>query len=158
MNHCAEKMPDLSVFEHVTDAELLADVKQTIHKLWGLSHNTCNVHHYMPPCTNPCSIMRSDLHKIQTGNYKAGMKTDGVRFYMLLSFYQPYESENDDNYVMLVNRACHTYRVPLTHAVTRKTEAMFAGTLLDGELYTSREGKLTYIVFDAVAAKGYDQR
>lgn len=152
------KMPDLSVLEHVTDATLLADVKQTIHKLWGLSLNTCNVHMYTPPCTNPCSIMRSDLHKIQTGNYKAGLKTDGVRFYMLFSFHMPDGSEEDDNYVVLVNRACHTYRVPLQCAITRKTEAVFAGTLLDGELYTSREGKMSYVVFDTVAAKGYDKR
>lgn len=151
-------MLELSGLEQVTDAVLLADVKQTIHKLWGLSLNTCNVHHYTPPCTNPCSIMRTDLPRIQTGNYKAGLKIDGVRFYMLLSFCVPDDDDEDDNYVMLVDRACHTYRVPLANAVTRATEAMFAGTLLDGELYTSREGKLTYIVFDTVAAKGYDQR
>lgn len=159
-------MLDLSALQLVEDAEVLADVKQTIHKLWGLSLQTCNVHQYTPPCTNPCSIMRADLHRIRKGNYRAGMKTDGVRFFMLFSFYMPLASDDDDNYVMLMNRAGHTYRVPFTSQVTRDTEAIFAGTLLDGELYVSdgepgeeaEGGKLTYIVFDTIATKGYDKR
>lgn len=151
-------MLDLSTLELVENAALLADVKQTMHKLWGLSLNTCNVHQYTPPCTNPCSIMRKDLPSIRSGNYTAGLKTDGVRFYMLLSFHVPVDAEEDDTYVMLVNRACHTYRVPLCGVVKKNAEALFAGTLLDGELYTAQDGKLTYVVFDTVAANGYDQR
>lgn len=134
----------------VTDAVLLHDVRVMLSALWGRAPPArYSSQPFTVPCTTPCSIMRSDLPGIHTKPYRAGLKTDGIRFYLLCAFYERNGTETE--YVVLVDRACHVY---LMQDCAVPPDA-FNGTLLDGEVTANSAGDLEYVVFDAVAVAGF---
>lgn len=89
------------------------------------------------PGPQPVSIERRHFPLLKKQPYVVCEKTDGVR-HLLASF-----SEG----VFLVNRAFHTEKVALR---------IPKDTLLDGELIQLKNGKLAFIVHDAVMVKNED--
>lgn len=90
------------------------------------------------PGPQPVSIERRHFPLLKKQPYLVCEKTDGVR-HLLVSY---------DAGVFIVNRAfafekVSSIRIP-------------KGTVLDGELVTSREGRRVFMVYDAVCAKGED--
>lgn len=132
----------------VTDSVLLHDVRVMLCALWGRAP-PAPAQPFSVPCTTPCSIMRADLHSIKTRAYRAGLKTDGIRFYLLCAFYERHGVEQE--YVVMVDRAFHVY---LLEGCTLPPDA-YNGTLLDGEMTVTATGQMTYVVFDAVAVSGF---
>src|SRR3989344_7534947 len=121
----------------VTLSLVKQDMFQMLYSLWGI--NTQNTHLETVPCSQPVTIMRSDITKITNRDYWASPKIDGVRSYMLFSFV-----DNTD-YAVIVNRAgkfkvCHV----------DAPNDFFCGTLLDGEMIDN-----AFIVFDCVAHSGF---
>jgi hypothetical protein len=135
----------------VTDAALLRDVRDTLLRLWN-KPAVALPHNFQVPCTNPCSIMRADLGKLRAraSTYRVGLKTDGTRFYLLCGFLVKVDTDDEEEYMVLVDRSFHVYRFPASGS-----SDLFEGTLLDGELVARSDGTYEYVVFDAVAAKGY---
>lgn len=134
----------------VVDPAVREDVEYTLLHLWGLGTTTYGSQPapFRVPCTSPCSILRDQLPLLRKVPYKVGEKSDGVRFYLLASFY--YSGDEERNYGVLVNRAGHMFQISV-----QAPDDLFAGTLLDGELCELPDGSLSYIVFDAVACNGY---
>lgn len=145
----------MDTLQPICDELLVDDVQYSLRHLWGMSTITSNRKPFRVPCTNPCSIMRDQLRGLSEKVYKVGEKTDGVRFYLLASFYSdPRQGDEgqEEEYAVLVNRAGHMYRVDMSGPAD-----LFAGTLLDGELCV-HDDNLTFVVFDAVACNGYTVR
>jgi len=140
----------------VDDPEVQQDVEYTLLHLWGLPTTTYGKKPapFRVPCTSPCSILREQLPLLHQTPYKVGEKSDGVRFYLVASFFYPASSPVDQgeerNYAVLVNRAGHMLTISI-----QAPNDLFAGTLLDGELCELVDGTLSYVVFDAVACNGY---
>lgn len=107
------------------------------------------------PCSNPCSIMRRDLAYIHMNPYKAGLKTDGVRFFLLAAWMDSSTvSDSTLRYAVLVDRACRMFEVELPGDVDPD---IYSGTLVDGELIMDEDAH-QFVAFDVVAYKGYDHK
>jgi hypothetical protein len=108
------------------------------------------------PCSNPCSIMRRDLAYIRSQPYKAGLKTDGVRFFLLAAWMDSSSvSDSMVRYAVLVDRACRMFEVQLPS--TLDTD-VYTGTLVDGELIADETGSNQFVAFDLIACNGYDYK
>lgn len=110
------------------------------------------------PCSNPCSIMRRDLAYIHMNPYKAGLKTDGVRFFLLAAWMDCSslsDSESMMRYAVLVDRACRMFEVDLPATIDRD---VYTGTLVDGELIADETGHNQFVAFDLIAYNGYDYK
>ena len=96
------------------------------------------------PGPQPISIERRHFPALKRQPYLVCEKTDGTR-YMLVCFVA-----SDGNKVCaLTDRAFTSYYLSVT--VPRNT-------VLDGELVEAKDGKLLYMVYDAVKANGVDLR
>lgn len=133
--------------QHVS-SEMMPDVEEdaklVLRDLWSL--------HKVPtrlPCTNPCSLMRSDLGTLATYSYRVGAKTDGIRFFLLFAHLVD-DQDREHEYAVLIDRAFSMFPVHVLHA----PPAIFEGTLFDGELVKHGDA-LTFVAFDTVASCGY---
>lgn len=115
----------------------LGPTKEFIKKCWESE----NVDHFPGP--QPISIERRHFPMLKTQPYLVCEKTDGTR-YMLACF-----THENLKICALTNRAFQSYYFPIT--IPRDT-------ILDGELTETRDGKLVYMVYDAVIIKGVDLR
>ena len=96
------------------------------------------------PGPQPVSIERRHFPLLKRQPYLVCEKTDGTR-YMLVCF-----TASDGNKVCaLTDRAFKAYYLSVT--IPRQT-------ILDGELVETRDGKLLYMVYDAVKVNGDDLR
>lgn len=133
----------LSAVSTGADAHVDADVKLVLRDLWCLPDTPTRL-----PCSNPCSLMRADLPTLRTQPYVVGAKTDGVRFYLLLS-YLTLPGMVEKEYAVLIDRAFRAFQLELD-----APPALYEGTLLDGELVV-QDGALTFVAFDVVASAGF---
>lgn len=101
------------------------------------------------PGANPVSLSLDTLSRINMNEYVVAEKTDGVRYSLLLCL-----DEKGQPCATMINRACKQYPVRI-HA----SDSFFAGTLFEGELVwqvkNDSEGRLVWLVFDAIALEGY---
>lgn len=125
-------------------AEVQEDAKLVLRDLWSLAKVPLRL-----PCTNPCSLMRSDLGTLLRQRYKVGAKTDGIRFFLLFA-HLVNDDDTEEEYALLVDRAFTMFPVD----VLRASSSLFEGTLLDGEL-VRRGDSLTFVAFDTVASCGF---
>ena len=98
------------------------------------------------PGSNPVSIEKSDLPRLGTGDFIATLKSDGVRYLLLLT-----TKPNGDNepIAIMVDRAKTMYEVE----VWANEDFFLRGSVYDGELVWENES-LVFVVFDVVVAKG----
>ena len=105
------------------------DVREFIINSWGASNDS------RFPGPQPVSIERRHFPLLKKQPYVICEKTDGVRQLLV----------STEEGVFLVNRAFKTdpvkVRIP-------------KGTILDGELVTAKNGKVLFMVYDAVIVKG----
>ena len=131
--------PSDSVVKGQVEADALAAMK----RMWGVS-KTAPLRFLGP---NPVSIDRRHLADLRQHDYLVSLKSDGVRYLLLLTV------AGGEPKAFMVNRRLTVFEVEIWG-----DEAYFArGTLLDGELvwdYESGEGSLRFIIFDAICIKG----
>lgn len=99
------------------------------------------------PAPNPVSIERRQIGQLRAQPYLAALKSDGVRYSLLLTKY------DGEPRALMINRSLDVYEVEVW-----ANEAFFeAPTLFDGELvWESVEAglRLLYLVFDVIRLRG----
>lgn len=96
------------------------------------------------PGPQPVSIERRHFRLLKKQPYMVCEKTDGIR-YMLVCF----TSSDGNKICAIADRAFKAYYLSVT--IPRQT-------VLDGELVETKDGKMLYIVYDAVKVNGNDVR
>lgn len=147
-SHSTDAVYELLQADACVRPDIQHDAKLVLRDLWSLRRVPLRT-----PCTNPCSLMRSDLTTLVSQPYSVGAKTDGIRFFILFAALvnEGSEEEEDEEYAVLIDRAFNMFAVRMLHV----PPAVFQGTLLDGELVRSGQGGLTFVAFDAVASCGF---
>ena len=109
-------------------------------KYWKLPSH---IQHF--PGANPMSIETSDFGRLQTDDFLAALKTDGVRHLLLMTT----KPNSNDPIAIMVDRAKKMYEIEIWG-----NEDFFEfGSLYDGELVWEKD-TLVFIVFDVIMAKG----
>lgn len=96
------------------------------------------------PGANPVSIEKKDFARLQADDFLAALKTDGVRYMLLLT-----KTANDEPLAVMIDRAKRVYEVE----VWANEDFFEEGSLYEGELVWEHDA-LTFIVFDVIRAKG----
>jgi len=109
--------------------------------MWNLPSH---IKHF--PGANPTSIERTDLSRLKTDDFIASLKSDGVR-YMLLLTIKP--NSIDDPIAIMIDRTKTMYEIE----VWANEDYFILGSLYDGELVWE-QNSLSFVIFDVVVAKG----
>jgi hypothetical protein len=147
---------EVSVLTPVSDALLTdSDIYERVRLAWDLP----NLRRTHLPCSNPRSLGRSDLHRLQDASrhpfYKIGFKTDGVRMFLYLGTYV--RDGQDVPFAVMIDRAFTVYAVEVRGETGRVDAKLRYGSLFDGELVsTPHAGGVTYVIFDTVCFGGVD--
>jgi hypothetical protein len=101
------------------------------------------------PGANPVSLGRADLGALRAHRHVLALKSDGVRFALLLTV-RP--GTADEPVALMVDRARNMYEVEVAAAA----DFFLKRTVLEGELVWRQpeERSLLFLVFDAVVVKG----
>ena len=97
------------------------------------------------PGGQPHSIRRHEMRNLKDGYY-AALKSDGVRFMLLLTRHA------DRHVAVMIDRLMNVYEIEIW-----ANSSFFNGTLFDGELvwdYGNTPPTITYLIFDIFCAKG----
>lgn len=113
---------------------------KVILKYWKLPPH---IQHF--PGANPMSIEMSDFARLQTDDFLAALKTDGVRHLLLMTT----KPNSNDPIAIMVDRAKKMYEVE----IWGNEDFFETGSLYDGEIVWEKES-LVFIVFDVIMAKG----
>lgn len=113
---------------------------QVILKYWRLPSH---IQHF--PGANPMSIEKKDFTRLETDDFLAALKTDGVRHLLLLTT----KPNSNEPISIMVDRAKKMYEIE----VWANEDFFQTGSLYDGELVWEQES-LVFIVFDVILAKG----
>ena len=132
-------VPSLSI---TSDAHMQCELLKRLGSFFGCRHKGPPKSF---PGSHPISVARHDLSRMQQETCMFSLKSDGVRYMLLLC-----EVEGQFRAVM-IDRRLRLYEV-----VVWCDESFFSrGTLLDGELVLDHmRGQLTFQVFDAVRVAG----
>lgn len=143
-------MNDVTILTQVqrlapSSSEILDETEQAhywsvILKYWRLPPH---IQHF--PGANPMSIEKKDFERLETDDFLAALKTDGVRHLLLLTT----KPNSADPITVMVDRAKKMYEVE----VWANEDFFQAGSLYDGELVWEQDS-MVYIVFDVILAKG----
>ena len=109
--------------------------------MWNLPSH---IKHF--PGANPTSIERSDLSRLKADDFIASLKSDGVR-YMLLMTVKP--NSIDDPIAIMIDRTKTMYEIE----VWANEDYFILGSLYDGELVW-QQNTLSFVIFDVILAKG----
>lgn len=96
---------------------------------------------------NPVSLESKDAFTLANNEYVVGEKSDGVRYIMVCSFWDL--PQNKGPYAVLLDRNMTIYEIKI-----KAEESIFRGTVFDGEIVTTNDGNLLYLVFDIVCDRG----
>lgn len=112
----------------------------TMLRYWKLP---AHIRHF--PGANPMSIEESDFEMLRTDDFLAALKTDGVRYLLLLTT----KPNSTDPIAIMIDRSKKMYEVEIW-----ANEDFFQnGSLYDGELAWDQD-TMAYIVFDVILTKG----
>jgi len=98
------------------------------------------------PGPNPISLERNDLTRLRNEDFLAALKTDGVR-YLLIMTTKPNSTEPIS---LMIDRTLNMYEIE----IWANEEYFYNGCLLDGELVWNNSEELQFIIFDVVLLKG----
>lgn len=132
------------LFTPLSDPVRIANIRMFCGQIWGTTTTPQTM-----PCSNPCSLMRSDLSRLHRNQYWVGEKTDGVRMFLVMDVHIDAAGEEHE-YAVLVDRAFRMFNVLL-----EAPEIYYTGSLFDGELVVIDSEHMFYVPFDVVAASGY---
>lgn len=115
-------------------------------KSWGFPNSVA----YHPtkrfnPCPLPISMGKDGFKNLVMKDYFVSEKLDGERYQMVLM-----ELSSGDCIVVMVDRSMHMYEIEGEGVSTLFQQ----GTLLDGELVQTTDGRMEFIIFDVVVWKG----
>lgn len=110
---------------------------------WKLPNN---FRHFPGP--NPVSIERQNFDIVKDQDFLVGLKTDGVRFILMLTT----KPNSTEPISLMIDRTLNMYEVE----IWANEDYFFNGCILDGELVWNTNEDLQYIVFDVVRLKGID--
>ena len=133
----------LSPHSLITDAQETHIYWMKLLSLWRLPRN---IKHF--PAANPVSIERKHLVTLEAEDYVCGLKTDGVRYVLLMTT----KPNSHIPIAIMIDRARNMYEIEIWAHETFFT----MGSLLDGELVWdhSKRESMAYIVFDAIVIRG----
>ena len=97
------------------------------------------------PGANPMSIEQEDFVRLETDDFLAALKTDGVRHLLLMTT----KPNSLDPIAIMVDRAKKMFEIE----IWANEDFFYNGSLYDGELVWEN-GSLVYIVFDVILARG----
>lgn len=113
---------------------------KTLLRYWKLP---AHIHHF--PGANPMSIEESDFSRLQTDDFLAALKTDGVRHLLMMTT----KPNSVDPIAIMIDRTKKMFEVEIW-----ANEHFFCeGSLYDGEVVWEKD-TLVYIVFDVILARG----
>lgn len=115
----------------------------TLLKYWKLPPS---FRHFPGP--NPVSMEHTDFKKLQSDDYLVALKTDGVRYLLMLTT----KPNSTEPISLMIDRVQNMYEIE----IWANEEFFFNGCLLDGELVWNSSQTLQYVVFDVVLLKGVD--
>ena len=123
------------------DSTLWNEIMVFFHKAW----NTYRDGTFPPifPGPQPSSVERRHFKLLKSSEYVVCEKTDGVRHVCLCAKFQ------NRSYSVLINRALDVHIVSIS-----MPRAAMDGTILDGELVKTKEGRWNFIVYDTVLING----
>lgn len=98
------------------------------------------------PGPNPVSLERDDFEDIQTEDYLAALKTDGVRYLLILTT----KPNSTEPISLMIDRVKNMYEIE----TWANEEFFFNGCLLDGELVWNSNNDLQFVIFDVILLKG----
>lgn len=107
---------------------------------WKLPNH---INHF--PGANPMSIESKDFDRLQTDDFLAALKTDGVRHFLLLTC----KPNSVDPIAIMIDRAKKMYEIE----IWANEDFFQRGSLYDGELVWENDN-LVFVVFDVMLAKG----
>ena len=98
------------------------------------------------PGPNPVSLERNDFERLKNEDFLAALKTDGVRYLLVLTT----KPNSTEPISLMIDRALNMYEIE----IWANEEYFYNGCLLDGELVWSTSEELQFIIFDVVIFKG----
>lgn len=115
---------------------------------WNIVLNIWKLPRYFKhfPGPNPISLERQKLQHIQVNDFLVALKTDGVRYLLLLTT----KPSSTEPISLMIDRSLNMYEVE----VWANEEYFYHESLLDGELVWNSNSEAHYIVFDVVNLKG----
>lgn len=125
----------------ITDPSEKQYFGDVLRKTWGLPSS---FKHF--PGANPVSIERSKLQTLVERDYIASLKTDGVRYVLLMTT----KPNSVEPISLMINRAMEMFEVE----IWANEEYFFHNSLFDGELVWNSNNHLMYVVFDVIRVKG----
>ena len=124
----------------ITDATEKSHYWTTVLQYWKLP---AHIQHF--PGANPMSIEKSDFDRLETDDFLAALKSDGVRYLFLLTT----KPNSADPIAIMIDRTKTMYEVE----IWANEDFFQRGSLYDGELVWERN-TLMFLVFDVMFAKG----
>lgn len=142
-----ELVPSLSRLEAARERE---HYWRALLALWGRGGRGVAAHRH-PGC-NPMSLARTRLPDLGARRYGVALKSDGVRYALLLTVRPTHTADAPAPVALMVDRARNFYEVE----VVAPEPYFVGGTVLEGELVWRQphEQQMLFLVFDAVAVKG----
>lgn len=122
------------VAHEISDVSLCQEIKNFIFLQWSVEENDTN---YIP-APQPISLERKDLKKLINYKYFVCIKSDGMRFLLLVY--------NNNTYI--IDRSFKIYQINI------KFNKSLDKFLLDGELVNTYDNKWSYIMHDCINSKG----
>ena len=148
-------MPRLTVshalvpsYSRIEDPEERRFYWERLAALWRVPPRRAKLPTYFPGC-NPVSLNRAQhLPALRASRYLVALKSDGVRYALLLTVRQ----DGVSPVALMVDRSRTMYEVE----VLAPEDYFLRGTVLEGELVWRQpeEMQMLYLVFDAVCIKG----
>ena len=138
MEHtCFESVPFASGKVHKIIAEnVRLDLMNRLYQMMEIQPKRGE---YKFPGNLPVSIERKHIYDVKSTQYLVTEKTDGVRYFMYCTIY------DEKKVCMMLDRNAQLYLVPLN-----VYEGLYKGSIFDGELVKTKEGKYLFNVFDCM--------
>lgn len=128
---------DASLWKVDFKSPLYNHILNFLHTTWRTTNQT------FFPGPQPCSIERKNFPTLKKNKYVVCEKTDGERHVLVSLMFE------DKKICVLVNRTQTMYLAPLNILRT-----MYNGTILDGELVKTFDGRWFYMVYDCLMTEG----
>lgn len=137
-------IPSRSVVENAAEKEFY--LKRLL-GLWNASGSRRN--HSCIPVSNPCSISRNNLEELHRHPYLMTLKSDGVRYSLLLTVRM---NACDAPVALMIDRSNNMFEVE----VLAHEDFFLQSTILEGELVWQQpeERVLNFLIFDAIWVRG----
>ena len=126
--------------EHITNKHHIAYFRRIVNGFWKSKVTNNN---YFPGAL-PVSLENRDFHKLKNYKYAVSAKTDGMRFFLLMTRHK------DTNILLMIDRGYSFYKVEGFGFA----DNYYENTLFDGELINNNSGDWDFYIHDCVCYEG----